>query len=278
MKILVTGGSSFLGQHLVPMAVEHGHDVVYTTHSSDPLRLTCRRPLDVRDGDAAVRLATAFRPDVIIHLAGSNRNDDMVNVIVEGTESMVNAAESVGSKLIFMSSDVIFDGKDAPYDETAVPNPLHEYGRAKVVAEQLVGCYANHVIIRTSLIYSTRIMDRGTEWVRDEIEAGRPVTLFTNQIRQPIHADDLSRACLNLATLPFLGIINVVGEESLSRAEFGKRMLTFWKIPVNEYIKFAPDNSGRWPVDTQLDRSLAQKTVSPSIHIQTVPKLMETLP
>lgn len=276
MKILVTGGSSFLGQHLVPMAIEQGHDVVYTTYSSDPLRLTCRRPLDVRDGDAAVRLAKAFRPDVIIHLAGSNRNDDMVNVIVEGTESMVNAAESVGSKLIFMSSDVIFDGKDAPYDEAAVPNPLHEYGRAKVVAEQLVGCYANHVIIRTSLIYSTRIMDRGTEWVRDEIEAGRPVTLFTNQIRQPIHADDLSRACLDLATLPFLGIINVVGSEPLSRAEFGKRMMGFWQIPVNNHVHFAPDNSGRWPVDTRLDISVVQNMLS--FPLQSVTKLMETLP
>ena len=262
MKVLITGGSSFLGQHLVPMAIEQGHDVLYTTYASDPLELACRRPLDVRDGNAAMRLAEMFRPDAIIHLAGSNRNDDMANVIVAGAESMVKAAESVDAKLVFISSDVIFDGKDAPYNETATPNPLHEYGRAKVAAEQIIGRYANHVIIRTSLIYSTHIMDRGTEWMRESIKAGRPITLFTNQLRQPIHADDLSRACLELATLSFLGIINVVGEQPLSRAEFGKKMLTFWQIPTNNCVEFAPDHSGKWPADTRLDISLAQKTLS----------------
>lgn len=237
-------------------------DAAYSYYSADPFERSNGYFLDVRDGGAVDQLVQQIEPDAIIHLAGSNRHADMTHVIVAGCANVVQAAQSVGAKVVFISSDVIFDGNNAPYNETAMPTPLHEYGRAKVQGEQIVAGYANHVIIRTSLIYSTYIMDRGTEWMQHAIAAGQPITLFTNQWRQPVHADDLSRACLTLAKNDFTGILNVVGSEMITRADFGRAILEHWDISIPETVTFADDLSAKWPLDTRLDITLAQ-TVLP---------------
>ncbi len=255
-KLLITGGSSYLGRHIVPIAQE----AAYTYYSADPF--AGGHQLDMRDGAAVTALVQQIAPDAIIHLAGSNRNADMANVIVAGCENVVQAAASVGAKVVFMSSDVIFDGTGAPYSEAAAPAPLHDYGRAKVRGEQIIASYSNHAIIRTSLIYSTRLMDRGTEWMQRAIAEQQPITLFTNQLRQPVHADDLSRACLALAKGAFTGVLNVAGREVVTRANFGRAILAHWGIPITETVTFAPDLSGRWPLDTRLDITLAQNVLS----------------
>lgn len=258
MKLLITGGSSYLGRHIMPLAAD-AHDVAYTYYTSaNPRQYPNAYQNDIRDETAFLDLAKTVEPAAIIHLAGSNRNDDMENVIVAGATTVMRAAKQVGAKLIFISSDVIFDGNGAPYAETAAPAPLHAYAAAKVEAESIVATCTNHAIIRTSLIYSTRIIDRGTEWMKDAIERGQPFTLFTNQLRQPVHADELARACLALAGDPFTGILNVAGRDVVTRAAFGQAILDYWGVSIPDTVSFAPDESGRWPIDTRLDLSLAR--------------------
>ena len=71
-RILITGGSSYLGRHLVPL-VGAGHETIYTYFHNDPLAVPSAHRLDIRDETAVVDLVTSFKPDVIIHTVGSNR-------------------------------------------------------------------------------------------------------------------------------------------------------------------------------------------------------------
>ena len=71
---------------------------------------------------------------------------------------------------------------------------------------------SNHVIIRTSLIYGLQLMDRGTAWMVETLRRGRPVTLFTNQRRNPVWVETLCQACLELVTHEYRGILNVAGK------------------------------------------------------------------
>lgn len=257
-RLLITGGSGYLGRHLVRLVAEERHgSFCYTTFSSDPLGLPEGVRLDLRDGPAVSRLIADFAPETIIHTAGSNRTPDMAAVIVEGTRHIVAAAAAVEARLIHLSTDSIFDGTHAPYDETAVPAPLNEYGRAKAAAEVLVAAHDIAAIVRTSLIYGLDEMDNGTAWMVEALRAGRPVTLFTNQRRNPVWVETLCRACLELVEHPFRGVLNVAGRQVMTRAEFGLRMLDWWGVAERATLSLGPDESGRWPLDCEMDVSLA---------------------
>lgn len=258
-RLLITGGSGYLGRHLTRRAaLEWGGPFIYTTHSRDPLGLPQGVALDVRDGPAVARLVADFAPDAIIHTAGSNTTPDMTAVIVEGTAHVVAAARAAGARLIHLSTDALFDGTAAPYDETARPAPLHDYGRAKAAAEALVAAHPNTLIVRTSLIYGLEEMDNGTAWMAAALRAGQPVTLFTNQWRNPVWVESLARACLELITHPYRGILNVAGRQALSRADFGLRLLDWWGVTERATLMMEADESGPWPLDCRLDVSRAE--------------------
>jgi dTDP-4-dehydrorhamnose reductase len=133
---------------------------------------------------------------------------------------------------------------------------------AKAEAERLVlDSYANSVVVRTSLIYGLAEMDHSTAWTAAALRAGEPVTLFSNQLRNPIWVESLAAACLELAGLEFTGVLNVAGEQALSRAAFGVRLLDQWGVTERDTMTIADDTSGRWPLDCTLDLSLAGRVL-----------------
>lgn len=288
LRLLITGGSGYLGQHLVPLAAE-GHKLLYTWLTHDPLEKGVpssslsslnfqgtgerqgnlnSRPLDVRQGPAVQQLVLEWRPDVIIHLAGSNHAPDlhtMETTIVQGATQVTAAAAVVGARLIYLSTDVLFDGRHAPYREEDPPSPIHPYGRAKAAAEMIVRGYPNHVIVRTSLIYGLRLMDWSTQWLVEALRAGRPATLFTNQLRQPTWVETLGRACLELAEAGYCGTLHVAGRQAMSRAEFGLKMLDWWGVYERSTLHLAADDGSRWPLDCRLDVSLATRVLKTAL-------------
>ena len=256
--LLITGGSGYLGRHIARrVATSWPGEWRYTTFSADPLALPQAARLDVRDGAAVARVVADFAPDAIIHTAGSNTTPDMAAVIVDGTRHVAMAAARAGARLVHLSTDSVFGGNRAPYDETAAAAPINDYGQAKAAAEALALAHSNAVVVRTSLIYGLAEMDNGTAWMTAALRAGQPVTLFTNQRRNPVWVETLVDACLELLDLPTTGVLNVAGRRTLSRAEFGLRLLDYWGVAERATLRLAEDSSGRWPVDCALDVSRA---------------------
>lgn len=259
-RLLITGGSSYLGQHLVPKALKR-YDCCYTYFNQDPLHLPNGIWLDMRDRRPVMDLVQEWMPELIIHTAGSNRSEDMERVISAGSENIVEAAELAGARLIHISSDVIFDGLGAPYGEDDPPHPIHAYGKAKAAAEETVSAYEDHVIVRTSLIYGLGIMDLSTRWIMETANMGGQITLFTDQLRSPIWAESLSLACLELCELKFTGIINIAGRQAQTRAELGFKLLEWWDFDHSDAVRTGLTD-GPWPRDCRLDVSLAQEILS----------------
>lgn len=255
-RLLVTGGSGYLGQYLTPLAGRQGYQTAYTYYSRNPLTLSNGFALDLRDKAATLALVKEWRPEVIVHTAGSNRSPDMEQVIVRGAAHIVEAAALVGARLIHLSSDVVFNGRQAPYRESDPPDPIHEYGRAKAEAEKIVARYPNHVIVRTSLIYGRERVDRSSEWIVAKLRQREPVTLFDNQFRNPVWVETLSLACLELAGHAYRGILNVAGRQAMSRADFGLKLLDWWGVQERETLTIGP-SSPEWPLDCRLDLTLA---------------------
>lgn len=259
-RILVTGGSSYLGQHLIPLAREK-HEVCYTFYHRDPLNLPQGIHVDIRDAQAFKKVVSDFAPDAIIHTAGSNRSPNMTEVITEGAENVRAAAYFANARLIHISTDVIFDGQHGPYKEDDPPTPIHAYGRAKTAAEAIIRRHYSYAIVRTSLIYGLKLMDMGTQWMVNALRAGEPITLFTDQIRNPVWANTLSLACLELAQNNFVGVINIAGRQAMSRAEFGLKLLGWWEIHDRASLTTGTSDPTQFPQDCRLDLTLAEATL-----------------
>lgn len=254
----MTGGSGYLGRHLARrVAAGWAGEWRYTTFSADPLGLPQGARLDLRDGAAVARFIADFAPDAIIHTAGSNRTPDMAAVIVEGTRHVAEAAARAGARLVHLSTDSVFGGDRAPYDETAAPAPVNDYGRAKAAAEALVLAHPDGVAVRTSLIYGLEEIDNGTAWMIEALRAGRPVTLFTNQRRNPVWVETLAAACLQLVDHAYRGVLNVAGRQTVTRAEFALRLLDWWGVAERDTLTLAEDDGRRWPLDCAMDVGLA---------------------
>jgi len=255
-RMLITGGGSYLGRALVLRAAA-AFDVTYTYFQQDPWVHPYGAMLDVRLETAVHSLVRAVQPEVIIHTVGSNRGAHMEAVIRQGTAHVVAAAGAVGARLIHISTDSIFRGDQAPYTESAAPDPVNAYGAAKAAAEQIVRRLHNAVIVRTSLIYDLQRMDHGTRWMAAALQRGEPVTLFANQLRNPVWTETLTAACLELSGHHYTGILNVAGRQELSRAAFAQKMLAWWQVPNRHLVQIADAAPGEWPLDCRLDLTRA---------------------
>ncbi len=121
---------------------------------------------------------------------------------------------------------------------------------------------AEAVTVCTSLIYGWRLrMGRHTRWIVDDLEAGKPVRLFTDELRCPIWVESLAAAVVELAGLNYMGVLHVAGAQLLSRYEFGVRLLRFHGLDPSPIIpaRSVANRSGlRRPLDCTLDCSRAR--------------------
>ena len=188
MKLLVTGGSGYLGNGI--LACAPGDWQIVATYLTQPISSgrVAAICLDVRDERAVGRLVADFSPDVIIHTAALMRGAGLIAANADGTCHLARAAERIRARLVHLSSDVIFDGEHAPYGESARPAPISAYAVSKALAETAVQAEcSNAVIVRTSLIYGLAPLDSRT---RQTLAGGMPL-LFTDEFRCPILREDL---------------------------------------------------------------------------------------
>lgn len=263
--LLVTGGSGYLGRHLTAKAAEKFK--LYTTYNSRPERIKAGQPfpLDVGDRESVVGFITDLAPRAIIHTAAVNpggSEEAMLRVNVAGSRHVAEGAVTVGARLVHISTDVLHNGRHAPYDDEALPDPLNPYGRSKATAETVISEVApKAIIVRTSLIYGLAEMDRGTAGFVRRLQAGQTLTLFNDVIRQPIWVETLSEALLRLVDLDRTGILNVAGRQALTREQFGRRMLKWWRIDTGQRVTAgrAALISDKIPLDLRLSITKAER-------------------
>ncbi|MBN1976837.1 MAG: SDR family oxidoreductase [Anaerolineae bacterium] len=261
-SMLVTGGSGYLGGWGVRLA-RAGWDVTatYLAHVVDEPGADWRQ-LDVRDEAAVMALAQQVQPAVIIHTASLNpgHDDDFEAVNAVGSRNVARAAASVGARLIHLSTDVVFDGQKGSYVEEDSPNPITPYGRSKALAEEQVQASgAEAAVVRTSLIYGWRpTVARAVQWMIDDLRAGKPVRLFTDEVRCPVWVESLAAAVVELADLSYTGVLHVAGAQPLSRYGFGVRLLRFHGVDPGPVLPTPSLRDTPRPLDCTLDCARAR--------------------
>jgi dTDP-4-dehydrorhamnose reductase len=224
--LLITGGSGYLGARLMQLAIESGVWDVHVTYSAHPINYAGAHQLDLRDAAATSALLAGINPAVVIHQAVSPRSTEDIAAIAPAARHVLDGVSTTSARLIFVSTDLVFDGTRPPYSDDSLTSPANPYAAAKVEAENLIlrGLPDASLIVRPSLIYGFDPIDKQTGWLVNGIRNGQPVRLFTNEVRCPIWVDTLSLALLELAGRPLTGRLNL-GGPPLNRWEFGLKML-----------------------------------------------------
>ncbi|MFI6761744.1 sugar nucleotide-binding protein [Micromonospora sp. NPDC050417] len=257
MDLLVIGGSGLLGREVTRQARLAGHRVVGTFHTHVPsVRGVDWHMVDIRRRDDVTALALRVRPDVVVNVA--YRQSDWATT-AEGGMHVALAAAATGARLVHVSSDAVFSGAAASYDETQPPDPTTPYGAAKAAAETAVkGIAPSAVIARTSLIIGDG--DSPQERLVHALASGAVTgALYTDDVRCPVHVTDLASALLELAASPLAGVHHVAGADAISRYELGVLIarrdgLDQAALPTG--LRADTDLPG--PVDVRLDSTMTQ--------------------
>jgi dTDP-4-dehydrorhamnose reductase len=219
--VWITGAGGLIGSYLVRTAPQLMPD-------AKVVGLT-RERLDLTNFSAVRAEFGRQKPHLVIHCAALSRSPECEadpalarKLNVEVTALLAELAAEI--PFIFLSSDLVFDGHDGHYSETAPVNPLSVYAATKVAAEQILLANPNHTIIRTSLNGGTSPTgNRGfNEQMRRAWQAGQTLKLFTDEFRSPVSAAVTARAIWELAALNKPGLYHVAGSERLSRWQIGQ--------------------------------------------------------
>lgn len=206
--LFVTGGSGFLGRHIVNGRESERWEIV----APDSRGLDLRNPVSVRS------VIRDWRPTAIIHTA--YRSGDRAS-IVDASRNVAEAAAATRARLVHVSSDAVFRGSMSRYTELDRPDPVNDYGRDKADAELAVSTACpDAVIVRTSLLIGRDEIGRIEQVVHDAITSRIPMTFFTDEIRCPLLVDDLAAALVQLARRRQIsGVLHLASSQEMSRAE-----------------------------------------------------------
>jgi dTDP-4-dehydrorhamnose reductase len=194
-----------------------------------------RAQLDLADLAAVRSEFRRQRPRLVIHCAAMSQSPECQanpqlahRLNVEVTALLAELAAD--TPFVFLSSDLVFDGKAGNYDETAPVNPLSVYAETKALAERVVLANPGHTVIRTSLNGGTSSGGRRAfnEQMRRAWEGGRAVHLFGDEFRSPIPARETARAIWQLLARNQTGLYHVAGSQRLSRLQIGQLLAARW--------------------------------------------------
>lgn len=232
---IVTGASGQLGGHVLRALERDASDkqVVAFTRGGAIASAARSVTVDLADASAVHAAACAHRPTHVVHVGAMtavgdcHANPERARAInVAGTAALVRAADESGARLVFTSTDMVFDGAAAPYDEAAVPRPTSVYGGTKRDAESVVVRGARALVVRIPLLYGLPLTPRATTFASQlaALRGGRRLTLFTDEFRTPVHLADAAAALVALARSDLAGVIHVAGPERLSRYQLIERV------------------------------------------------------
>ncbi len=236
-RLLITGGTGYLGGALVRLAVADPAWSVAATYCTQlPAWKGARAErLDLRDPAMIAALFDRLRPEVVIHTAYVQDGPDLDAITAVGAGLVAQAARAHGARLIHLSSDALFAGdRRTPYTEDDDPSPITPYGAAKAAAERLVAvAHPGALIVRTSLIYGDVAPSKHEALVLDAADGRRAAAFFTDEIRCPVQVGDLARALLEVARMEIAGRLHLGGADAVSRYEFACLIAAAHGRPTN---------------------------------------------
>lgn len=220
LRFMVTGVNGQLGHDVMMQLKEMDFDVIAPS----------RDEFDLTNKDQVKKYITKEKPDVIIHCAAYTAVDkaedekDLCYLInVEGTRAVAEAAKEINARVVYVSTDYVFDGLgEAPHSENKTTKPINYYGYTKEQGEKIVkGVLNRYFIVRTSWVYGLN----GNNFVKTMLnlaESKNELNVVSDQIGAPTYTIDLAQFIINLVQTNNYGTYHGVNEGYCSWHDFAE--------------------------------------------------------
>ena len=258
-RYLITGCAGQLGHDIALELQERGETEILAIDRSE---------MDITDREQVMKVVNGFKPDVIFHCAAwtaVDKAEDEVEAVekvnVEGTKNLVDASIEVGAKIIYMSSDYVFDGKkEGYYTEEDQVNPMSVYGRTKFEGEEEIRRNPNHFITRISWVFGLN----GNNFIKTMLKLSDSKTelnVVDDQVGSPTYTIDLAKLLVEMAQTDKYGTYNVNNEGYCSWAEFAKYIMEsngkttkINPVTTEEYLELTGTKQAYRPRNSKLSK------------------------
>lgn len=252
-KLLIVGGSGLLGSHLINQTKDE-FDVL-ATYKEHPFEIEgCKAIyMDITDHDKTSNTIFKENPDIVI-LCAALRNLDFCEknsyeawrVNVEGAKNVAIASKKVCSKLIYISTDMVFDGLKEHYVEEDETSPVNHYGKTKLEGEcEVEKSCDDFAIVRVSVLYDWNIFDHNSNfvtWIHDNLMKGKSLRLFIDQYRNATYVKNVCNSLLSICKKNENGIFHVVGKNCVSRLFIGEKVAETFDLDPNLIVPCKSDD------------------------------------
>jgi len=270
--ILLTGASGFLGQHIYKT-----FRPVFPVTGLGCSGSNCDRRLDLTDLGTLEALLDEVKPDTVIHSAAIRDPDECVRrpetakaLHVDATEVMAEWCRKNGKRLVYISTDYVFNGKNPPYSEKAAPDPVNLYGETKLMGEKAAAVCQNLLIVRIALEYGTTdrpelsFIHKATK----TLSKGEKIALDNVQKRFPSLSSDVARAILELEKRRYIGIVHMSNPVGITRYQMFKSIASAFGFDPDLVVdtKKPPQMSANRPEDCTFDLTLYKSLGLPPFH------------
>jgi len=246
MKVLVTGGTGLLGKYLIerrPPDTEIAAIYVgdYFVKDHDKIKYF---KIDVRDNDSHAELFNNFKPNVVIHTAAvgspdfAEKNRKLTwDINVEGTKKLIVNSEKINSAFVYISSNGIYDGNNAPYSEESSAKPVNYYGEIKLQAEAIIrNSKTKTAIVRPILMYGWNHFFERQNIVThalSKLREGKEVFVYNDVYSNPLYADSCAITIWKIISEDKYDTYNVGGAERISIFELIRKVADIFNLDKN---------------------------------------------
>ena len=234
--------------------------------------------MDITSSNRVFTTFSEFKPDVVVHAASETnvdkcetKKEQAWKINVEGTRNIAEACQKVGAKLVYISTDYVFDGEKGLYDEEEKPNPVNYYGLTKFEGEkQVIEHCKNYAILRTSVLYGWHPLKQNfATWVINQLKQDKEINVADDHYNTPTLADNLAEMAVEVAEKDLRGLYHASGRERISRYEFAKQIAKTYNLNA-ELVK---------PVKmSQLTVWIAKRPKDSSLNTGKIQKQLKTKP
>lgn len=232
-RVLITGGSGLLALNWA-LAIRDSHAVTLGLHERQiSLHGVQSRPIDLESADSLAEVFDQARVGMVVHTAGLTNVDeceakpDLARHINVGLAvNVARACAKLSLPLVHVSTDHLFPGTELMYTEVSPVAPINVYGQTKAEAElQVLRIHPQALVMRTNFYgWGTSYRRSFSDLVIRGLRSGNELTLFEDVFYTPILIEAAASAAHELVKMKECGIFHIVGDERISKYEFGLKV------------------------------------------------------